>query len=167
MQRQQLGTIINSRPATAGTLGERGRGGPSAQVSTLSIIGAIKLSPSQKRIKDRKEKVKGSWHETCIQYTRLHLLTFCWPREESLCCGWKQNQFWQEMIIWNRYDASSFWRPSEVCVILPPLSQWRGNADLASRSKQKQKTLAVRLTEIYPTCGMNSKVASKHMWDEF
>ena len=35
MHRQQLGTITNSRPATGGTLGERGRGGPSAQVLTL------------------------------------------------------------------------------------------------------------------------------------
>ena len=30
-------------------------------------------TPTQsKRIKDRKEKIKGSWPGTCIQYTRLH-----------------------------------------------------------------------------------------------
>ena len=31
-------------------------------------------TPTQsKRIKDRKEKIKGSWPGTCIQYTRLHI----------------------------------------------------------------------------------------------
>ena len=38
----------------------------------MYLIGAIKLLPDQKRITDRKEKIKGSWSGTCIQYTRLH-----------------------------------------------------------------------------------------------
>ena len=35
-------------------------------------------TPTQsKRKRDRKEKVKRSWPETCIQYTRLHTCIFC------------------------------------------------------------------------------------------
>ena len=43
------------RPASAGTLGERGCGGPSMQILTLQIIRAIKLQPNQKKRKDNRK----------------------------------------------------------------------------------------------------------------
>ena len=69
------------RPASAGTLGERGRGGPSAQGLTLQIIRTIKLLPNPpptppKKNDVRKEKVKGSWPWTHTKYTRLHMFFF-------------------------------------------------------------------------------------------
>ena len=60
------------RPASAGTLAERGRGGPSAQVLTLQIIRAIKFPPNQKRERTSgKKRLKGHGrgHTQC---TRLH-----------------------------------------------------------------------------------------------
>ena len=37
-----------------------------------------------KKEKDRKEKIKGSWPRTCIQYTRLHMVSIKW-RTLMLC----------------------------------------------------------------------------------
>ena len=68
------------RPASAGTLGERGRGGPSAQVLTLQIIRAIKLLPNQKweRMTGKKRlKGHGPGHTQC---TWLHM-------DQRLCCS--------------------------------------------------------------------------------
>ena len=47
------------RPASAGTLGERGCGGPSTQVLTLRIIRAIKLPPNQQKKKEKDNRKKG------------------------------------------------------------------------------------------------------------
>ena len=48
------------RPASAGTLGERGYGGPSTQVLTLQKTEAIKLPPNQKRERTTgKKRLKG------------------------------------------------------------------------------------------------------------
>ena len=60
---------LNKQPASAGTLGEKGRCQPSTQLLTPQIIGPIKKE------KDRKEKVIWSWPGTCIQYTRLHYIS--------------------------------------------------------------------------------------------
>ena len=50
-----------------------------AQHTTFNTLDnwAIKPTPNQKKEKDRKEKVTGSWPGTCIQYTRLHLYHAC------------------------------------------------------------------------------------------
>ena len=64
------------RPASAGTLGERGRGGPSAQVLTLQIIRAIKLPPDQKRERTTgKERLKGHGPGH-TQHTWIHTISF-------------------------------------------------------------------------------------------
>ena len=62
-----------TQPASAGTLGERGRGGPSVKVFTLHIIRAVKLPPNQKRERmTGKNRLKGHGpgHTQC---TRLHI----------------------------------------------------------------------------------------------
>ena len=62
----------NKQPASAGTLGEKGRCQPSAQKLTLEIIGAIKLPPNQKGKETGKKRLKGHGPKH-IQYTRLHI----------------------------------------------------------------------------------------------
>ena len=48
-------------------------------------------TPTQsKRKRNRKEKVKGSWPETCIQYTRLH--------KDAICLF---HSLWQHELILN------------------------------------------------------------------
>ena len=55
-----MNTGRNSKqPASAGTLGEKGRCRPSAQVLTPQIIGAIKLPPNQKGKETGKKRLKG------------------------------------------------------------------------------------------------------------
>ena len=74
MHRQQLGTIsiTNSRPATAGTLGEGGhRQAQRTSFNTLDNWGH-KTPTQSKRKRNRKEKIKGSWARTCT----IHSVTY-------------------------------------------------------------------------------------------
>ena len=69
----QTAAQTKRRPATAGTLGERWSGGPSAQVLTCQIMRAIELPPNQKRERTTgKKRLKGHGpgHTQC---TRLHI----------------------------------------------------------------------------------------------
>ena len=60
------------QPASAGTLGGRGRGGPSVQVLTFQIIRAIKLTPNQKRERMTGKKRLNGHGPGHTQCTRLH-----------------------------------------------------------------------------------------------
>ena len=66
-----LGRTAQDGHLDSHTASELCHGGPCAQVLTLDNWGH-KTPTQSKRIKDRKEKIKGSWTGTCIQYTWLH-----------------------------------------------------------------------------------------------
>ena len=60
------------KPACAGALREKDAAAQRTGLNTLDNWGH-KTPTQSKRIKDRKETIKGSWPGTCIQYTRLHI----------------------------------------------------------------------------------------------
>ena len=96
------------RPASAGTLGERGRRGLSAQVLTLQIIRDIKLPPNQKKRKDdrgkkKKKKVKGSWPgaHTHVQYTPLHRIVRNTTKWTTKAPVWNTTKWTTKAPVWN------------------------------------------------------------------
>ena len=58
---------------------------PSAHTGFNTLDNWGHKTPTQsKRINDRKEKIKGSWPGTCVQYTRLHVLCQVYVRRGVL-----------------------------------------------------------------------------------
>ena len=62
-------TAANKQPASAGTLGERGCGGPSAQVLALRVLGPSSFRTIKQQKNDR--QTKRSWPRT----HKTHLVT--------------------------------------------------------------------------------------------
>ena len=79
----------NKQPASAGTLGEKGHL-PTQRTGFNTLDNWGHKTPTQsKRKSNQKEKIKGSWPGTCIQYTRLHIWFICvcrWLRECVCVC---------------------------------------------------------------------------------
>ena len=125
------------RPASAGTLGDRGRGEPSAQVLTLQIIRVVKLPPNQKR-----ERTTGKkWFKGHIpghtQCTWLHM------RAKPYTIWIHSNQNSQKN---NNYDCNL----SGVAVTLKTgVDRWNWNKSIKHHGDYLQD-LTMMATEKHP-----------------